>query len=93
MEQVIGEYHARLEAERAVRVLEGRGVSIQDVVVADRKHPTWRKIRPPHGKHFPTWARYLVLMRGDPQEIERARALLPESALATPGRPALEASP
>ena len=62
------------EAQRALRALEQRNVSIQDMVIADRKQRTWRKLRDPPGMEPPR--QYLMLMIADPPEIERVRALL-----------------
>ena len=77
MERVIGEYLTEDAATSAVRALErDHHLSIQDMVVADRTRRTWRKWRPEGGGTFANDARFLVVMRGGPHEIARARALL-----------------
>jgi hypothetical protein len=60
-------------AQQAVRRLEQRNVSIQDVVIADRNQRTWRKLRGGDGQ-------FLVVMIADRPEIERARALFRSDA-------------
>jgi len=46
METVIAEYHNLADAERAVRALEQRGVSIQNVSIVDESQRIWRKSHP-----------------------------------------------
>jgi hypothetical protein len=50
METVLAEYHDLSAAERAVRALEQRGISIQNVSIVDEVHRIWRRSRP-------VWAR------------------------------------
>jgi hypothetical protein len=51
-------------------------MSIQDLVVADRDHKLWRTLRPSDRRAFSDEARALVVMRGEPGAIVRARSLL-----------------
>ncbi len=77
MVSVIGEYPTEGAAMRAVRALErDHQISIQDMVIADRNRRTWRKLRPEGGGRFAANANFLVVMRGDPSSIARARAHL-----------------
>jgi hypothetical protein len=46
MEIVLAEYHDLTAAERAVRLLEQRGISIQNVSIVDELHRIWRRSRP-----------------------------------------------
>jgi hypothetical protein len=76
-QQVIGTYASPHEAEQAVRALEAtQELSIQDMVVADLGQKIWRSLTPSQGKRFPSWAQGVVLMRGEPAAIARARDLL-----------------
>ena len=50
METVIAEYHDLSAAEHAVRSLEQRGISIQNVSIVDELHRFWRR-------SHPAWAR------------------------------------
>jgi hypothetical protein len=50
METVLAEYHDLSAAEHAVRSLEQRGISIQNVSIVDEVHRIWRRSRP-------VWAR------------------------------------
>jgi len=44
MQHVIGTYTSRAAAETAIRTLESRGFSIQNVVIVDHQHRAWRKL-------------------------------------------------
>jgi hypothetical protein len=82
MQTAIGGYASQTAAEHAVRGLEAtQQLSIQDMVIADRRHNFWRKLHPPEGKNFPDWVQFVVLMRGQPDEIARARGLLRDAGL------------
>lgn len=50
METVIAAYHDLSAAERAVRSLEQRGISIQNISIVDELHRIWRR-------SYPAWAR------------------------------------
>ena len=45
MQHVIGTYPSRAAAELAIRTLESRGFSIQNVVIVDHQHRVWRKLQ------------------------------------------------
>jgi hypothetical protein len=75
MQSVIAEYASETEAARAVRSLEGQH-SIQDIVIADLGKKIWRRRRTAEGRNFSSKARFVVLMRGAPEEIARARQSL-----------------
>jgi hypothetical protein len=69
---VLGEFGAQQRAHQAVRELERHNVSIQNVVIADRTHRTWRRLPPPPGRHGGR-ERFAVVMIGDAEEIDRVR--------------------
>jgi hypothetical protein len=72
MQRVIAGYDSLQQAELAVRSLEPH-LSIQDVVIADKNHRTWRKLHPDRGS---IETPFLVVMTGKPDVIARARELL-----------------
>jgi hypothetical protein len=76
LEKVIGEYYSQSDAERAIRWLERQQLSIQDVVVADLRRPTWRRLHSPQGHGFADWVNFAVVMRGERGDVERAERLL-----------------
>jgi hypothetical protein len=77
MVSVIGEYPTEAAATRAVRALERDfQMSIQDMVIADKSRRVWRRFHPRGGRTATEEASFLVVMRGDADAIERARALL-----------------
>jgi hypothetical protein len=79
MQRVIAGYDSLEQAEMAVRSLEPH-LSIQDVVIADKNHRTWRKLHPDVGSTMP----FLVVMSGKPEVVARARELLRRPPAATP---------
>jgi hypothetical protein len=70
---VLGEFDTQQEALQAVRKLERHNVSIQNVVIADRRHRTWRKLPDPPGPDVPR--RFLVVMIGEAEEIDHVRGV------------------
>jgi hypothetical protein len=80
MQRVIAGYDSLEQAEMAVRSLEPHLSSIQDVVIADKNHRTWRKLHPDVGRAMP----FLVVMTGKPELVARARELLRKPHTATP---------
>ncbi|MFT3925843.1 MAG: hypothetical protein QM778_25090 [Myxococcales bacterium] len=77
MESVIGQYASEEEATQAVRALErDHQMSIQDLFIADRKRRIWRRFTPPQGRSFSENANFLVVMRGEAGDIEKARKFL-----------------
>jgi transposase len=83
MQAVIGSYPTSQDAERAVRRLEGRRFSIQDMIVADQRQRAWRKLSRWYDRRKSTSntdQRFLVVMSGRQEEIERAGTLLAAEA-------------
>lgn len=76
---VIAGYDSFEQAQRAVRSLE-RHLSIQDMVIADENHRTWRRLRSKHDGRDAAGGAFLVVMTGEPRSIERARELLSETS-------------
>ena len=77
MVRVIGEYPTEAAATSAVRALErDYQISIQDMVIADKGRRIWRRFHPAGKRAFAEGTQFLVVMRGDANSIERARALL-----------------
>jgi hypothetical protein len=76
MQGVIGQFESMTEAELAVRNLEPRGLSIQNIIVADQQQRKWRRLR---GNAVEGQGGVLVCMIDEPQNIERARAFLSAS--------------
>jgi hypothetical protein len=74
MQRVIAGYGSLAQAQQAVRSLES-SLSIQDVVIADKHHRTWRKLHPESADTSSTRP-FLVVMTGEPSVIARARELL-----------------
>jgi hypothetical protein len=81
MQRVIAGYDSLEQAEMAVRSLEPH-LSIQDIVVADKNHRTWRKLHPDVGSTMP----FLVVMNGKPEVVARARELLRKPQAVTSAR-------
>jgi shikimate 5-dehydrogenase len=73
MQGVIGQYESVGAAEAAVRNLELRGISIQNIIVADRQQRRWRRLSTNASARQ---GNVLVCLIDEPQNIERARALL-----------------
>ena len=74
MQRVIAGYDSLEQAERAVRSLQPH-LSIQDVVIADKNHRTWRRLHPERGD-IAVATPFLVVMTGEAGVIARARELL-----------------
>lgn len=77
MQQVVGAYESFEAAEAAVRSVESRGVSIQNLVIANERQRVWRKFhdwRPHHGTAHER--SFVVYMNDDADHIERVRSLL-----------------
>ena len=74
MQRVIAGYDSFEQAKQAVRSLEPH-FSIQDVVIADECQTLWRKLHPERDDTRRTMP-FLVVMAGEPDAIQRARALL-----------------
>jgi hypothetical protein len=74
MQRVIAGYESLEQAQQAVRSLEPF-LSIQDVIIADKHHRTWRRLHPERADTSSTRP-FLVLMTGEPGVIARARQLL-----------------
>ena len=77
MQHVLGTYASLEAAEAAVRTLESRGFSIQNVVIADHHHRVWRKLHAVSGADARSpLTGFVVYTLDDPEISERARALL-----------------
>lgn len=77
MQHVIGTYPSLQTAEAAVRTLESRGISIQNVVIADHHHRVWRKLHAGSGAAARSpLTGYVLFTIDDPDVSERARELL-----------------
>jgi len=81
MQHILATYASREAAEAAVRTLESRGFSIQNVVIADVQHRVWRKL---HVEHRPTQAEFVVYTLDELARSEWARGLL-EADRSVPG--------
>jgi hypothetical protein len=75
MQGVIGQYESVAAAEVAVRNLELRGISIQNIIVADQQQRRWRRLRA-NATSSARQGNVLVCLIDEPQNIERARAVL-----------------
>ena len=77
MQHVLGTYPSLQTAEAAVRTLESRGFSIQNMVIADHHHRVWRKLHASSGADTRSSLTGFVVYTLDDTEIsERARAVL-----------------
>jgi hypothetical protein len=74
MQSIIGSYASFEQAGAAVRCLE-RHLSIQDIVVADSSHTSWRLLDQSK-QQKPNAPSFLVVMTGTMGAIEQARELL-----------------
>lgn len=75
MERVIGEYAGFTSAQSAVRGLEQRGISIQNVVIVDRDLSLGKRLHLENLSARP-WHRFLVVMRGEKLALASAAELL-----------------
>jgi len=77
MQTVIAGYASFEQAKQAVRSLEP-SFSTQDIVIADRNQQAWRQFRPQGEIKLSISGppRFLVVMSGEVDNIERARAML-----------------
>lgn len=78
MQSVIGGYDRIQDAQKAVRSIQDNKLSFEALLIADQLLHTWRK---PYARSYDDGsmrldARFLVLMRGEPEVVDRARTLL-----------------
>jgi len=83
MRTVIGEYATLQEAEAAVRALEPK-ISIQAIAIRDQSGHKWRMRdkRRDVSLDQKQRANFVVTMSGTPQNIDQARVLLRDAAVA-----------
>jgi hypothetical protein len=77
MQHVIGTYTSRAAAETAIRTLESRGFSIQNVVIVDHHHRVWRRLHAGmSGEERPLLPGFVVYSIDEPDLCDLERAVL-----------------
>jgi hypothetical protein len=77
MQHVIGTYSSRAAAETAIRTLESRGFSIQNVVIVDHQHRVWRKLHAAaSAEERASLPGFVVYTTDDPDLCDLERAVL-----------------
>lgn len=75
MQTVVGQFETASDAAAALRVLEASGISIQNMVVADREHRAWRKLASLY-EDGERAGNFVVLSMDDAEASAHARAKL-----------------